>query len=227
MFVAVVAHARYGHPLRFYITPHCPHCPALAALKLRLVPVTASRPLGEGNRRYAKWPSLEPVAQPSALPGRWHALRAAVCAPLWLSWHLGICQALRALFWSVACGQSCGVCPRPPLCFAAARHQPCALVCPSAPRGGSLSPRALVVSFATGLVAAPARNTGATGLTACKPAWPLAYFFILKRQAATASALSCTLGVQWPRSSCTTMRCLTIRSTVLMRSITRQIGSLP
>ncbi len=49
--------------------------------------------------------------------------------------------------WSVACGQSCCVCPRPPLCFAAARHQPCALVCPSAPRGGSLSPRALVVGF--------------------------------------------------------------------------------
>ena len=49
--------------------------------------------------------------------------------------------------WSVACGQSCGVCPRPPLCFAAARHQLCALVCPSAPRGGSLSPRALVVGF--------------------------------------------------------------------------------
>ena len=49
--------------------------------------------------------------------------------------------------WSVACGQSCGVCPRPPLCFAAARHQPCALVCPSAPRGGSLSPRALAVGF--------------------------------------------------------------------------------
>ena len=41
-------------------------------LKLRLVPVTASRPSGEGNRRYAKWPSLESVAQPSALPGRWH-----------------------------------------------------------------------------------------------------------------------------------------------------------
>ena len=43
--------------------------------------------------------------------------------------------------WSVACGQSCGVRPRPPLCFAAARHLPCALVCPSAPQGGSLSPR--------------------------------------------------------------------------------------
>lgn len=44
--VAVVAPARYGHPLRFYITPHCPQCPPVAALKLRLVPVTASRPIG-------------------------------------------------------------------------------------------------------------------------------------------------------------------------------------
>ena len=101
VFVAVVAHARYGHPLRFYITPHCPQCPPVAALKLRLVSVTAARPSGEGNRRYAKWPSLESVAQPSALPGRLHALRAAVCAPLWLSWHLGIGQALRAV-WLVS-----------------------------------------------------------------------------------------------------------------------------
>jgi len=62
-----------------------------------LVSVTAARPSGEGNRRYAKWPSLESVAQPSALPGRWHALRAAVCAPLWLSWRCGIGQALRAV----------------------------------------------------------------------------------------------------------------------------------
>ena len=97
VYVAVVALARYGHPLRFYITPHCPQCPPVAALKLRLVPVTASRPSGEGNRRYAKWPSLESVAQPSALPGRIRALRAAVCAPLWLSWHLGLGQALRAV----------------------------------------------------------------------------------------------------------------------------------
>ena len=49
--------------------------------------------------------------------------------------------------WSVACGQSCRMCPRPPLCFAAARLQPCALVCPSAPRGGSLSPRAFAFGF--------------------------------------------------------------------------------
>ena len=101
VFVAVVAHARYGHPLRFYITPHCPQCPPVAALKLRLVSVTAARPSGEGNRRYAKCPSLESVAQPSALPGRLHALRAAVCAPLWLLWHRGIGQALRAV-WLVS-----------------------------------------------------------------------------------------------------------------------------
>ncbi len=75
-----------------------------------------------------------PYAPPSARPCGYRGTvalvrRCALCA------------------WSVACGQSCGVCPRPPLCFAAARHQPCALVCPSAPRGGSLSPRALVVGF--------------------------------------------------------------------------------
>ena len=104
-------------------------------------------------------PYAPPSARPCGCRGTWASVRrCALCA------------------WSVACGQSCGVCPRPPLCFAAARHQPCALVCPSAPRGGSLSPRACLVGFATGLVAAPARNTGATGLTACKPASPLAYF---------------------------------------------------
>ncbi len=162
VFVAVVALARYGHPLRFYITPHCPQCPPVAALKLRLVPVTASRPSGEGNRRYAKWPSLESVAQASALPGRWHALRAAVCAPLWLPWHLGIGQALRALFWPVACGQLSCVCPAHPVASPLSGFGP-ALVCPSAPKGLP-QPSAYWVSFATGLVAAHASNTGATGL---------------------------------------------------------------
>lgn len=145
--VAVVALARYGHPLRFYITPHCPQCPPVAALKLRLVPVTAARPSGEGNRRYAKWPSLESVAQPSALPGRWHALRAAICAPLWLSWHRGISQALRAV-WLVSGLRPVMWCvPPPTLVLRRCAAQPCALVCPSAPRGGSLSPRAFVFGF--------------------------------------------------------------------------------
>ena len=42
-------------------------------------------------------------------------------------WHLGFSQALRALFWFVACGHVSGVCPRPPLslaCFAASAARP-------------------------------------------------------------------------------------------------------
>ena len=101
-----------ARPLRqSYITPHCPQCPPVAALKLRLVPVTASRPSGEGNRRYAKLPSLErshsrrrfpvafaPYAPPSgslvaivapghqsgaarSVSGQWPAASHVVCAP--------------------------------------------------------------------------------------------------------------------------------------------------
>lgn len=174
--VAVVARARYGHPLRFYITPHCPQCPPVAALKLRLVPVTASRPSGEGNRRYAKWPSLESVAQPSALPGRWHALRAAVCAPLWLLWRCGIGQALRAV-WLVSGLRPVMLCVPPPTlvlrrCAASALRAGL----PVRPPRGLPQPARLGCWFATSLVADYARNTGLTGLTACKPAWPLAYF---------------------------------------------------
>ena len=84
--VAVVAHTRYGHPLRFYITPHFVKCAPVAALKLRLVPVTASRPSGEGNRRYAKWPSLESVAPPSARPcgyrGTWALVSCFASIPV-------------------------------------------------------------------------------------------------------------------------------------------------
>ena len=137
LFGAPVAHARYGHPLRFYITPHCPQCPPVAALKLRLVPVTASRPSGEGNRRYAKWPSLESVAQPSALPGRWNAPRAAVCAPLWLSWHLGIGQALRAV-WLVSGLRPVILCVPPPTLRAS-------------PASRALAPRGLPVRPPRGL----------------------------------------------------------------------------
>jgi hypothetical protein len=44
--VAVVALAHYGHPLRFNVMPHFVKCSPVAALKLRLVSHTASRPLG-------------------------------------------------------------------------------------------------------------------------------------------------------------------------------------
>ena len=72
----------------------------------------AKAPLGAGHRlralsgedygHYAKWPSLEAVEQPSALPARIRALRAAVCAPLWVCLHLGISQALRAVLCAPA-----------------------------------------------------------------------------------------------------------------------------
>ena len=54
------------------------------------------------------------VAQPSALPGRVRALRAAVWLPCGCCCTSGISQALRAVFWSVACGHSLCVCPAHP-----------------------------------------------------------------------------------------------------------------
>ena len=44
VFVAVVAHARCGHPLRFYIRPHFAKCSPVTALKLRLMSPTAGAP---------------------------------------------------------------------------------------------------------------------------------------------------------------------------------------
>ena len=51
-------HSRYRHTLRFYIRPHFRKCGAVATLKLHLVPHTAARPSGVGNRPYVKWPAL-------------------------------------------------------------------------------------------------------------------------------------------------------------------------
>ena len=110
--VAHVAHARYGHPLRFYIRPHFVKRPPVATLKLRLVPAAATRPTGLQNRPYAKWPSLEsgrvsrrrfPVA---ARPTRRRlgTLIAGV-AP----WHQSVRFA--QCFMSVACGQSPRISP--------------------------------------------------------------------------------------------------------------------
>ena len=115
----MVLHPRCGHTLRFYITPHCPQCPPVVSLKLHLVAVTAARPPGEGNG-----PLCKVVFAPFCL-----------CAAFWVSG-----QALRASHCSVACGQALASQPPPtpaPRRFAALA---CA-ACPSAPQGGSLSPR--------------------------------------------------------------------------------------
>ena len=167
--------------LRVYITPHFRKCSPVAALKLRLVSPTASRPNGfpkqalctvafASSGRVSRRRSSVAFA-PYAPP----PVRPCDCGGTWV-----LVRRCARCCWSVACGQSCGVCPRPPLCFAAARHQPCALVCPSAPRGGSLSPRACFVGFATGFVAGSARDTGATGLTACSPAYQSALNILKK-----------------------------------------------
>ena len=54
----MVLHSRYGHTLRFYIRPHFRKCGSVATLKLHLMPHTAARPSGIGNRPYVKWPTL-------------------------------------------------------------------------------------------------------------------------------------------------------------------------
>jgi hypothetical protein len=105
-FVAAVAHARCGHPLRFYIRPHFGKCPPVTALKLRFVSPTASRPSGfpkqalckvtfAGERSHNR--QRFPV---SACPTRrrLHALVLVVA-----SWHLVRRCAL--CVGSVACGQ--------------------------------------------------------------------------------------------------------------------------
>ena len=73
-----------------------------------------------------------PYAPPSARP--------CGCACTWASVRrCALCCR------SVACGQSCGVCPRPPVGLAAARLG-YVLNCPSAPQGGSLSQRAFALA---------------------------------------------------------------------------------
>ena len=122
-------------PLRqSYITPHCPQCPPVATLKLHLVPVTASRPSGEGNGPLCKIAFAgygRTAVGASRLLARPTRRRLA---PLWLLWRCGIGQALRAVFWSVACGQLSCVCPAHPVASPLRGFGP-ALVCPSAPKG--------------------------------------------------------------------------------------------
>ena len=115
--LAFVAFTRYGHPLRFYIRPHFVKWSPVAALKLRLVSSTAGEP-----SRVHKTGLMQ------------NGLR----------WGGSVRRsgAARKVFWSVTCGQSSCVCPRPPCgphrCAASAPRSGCG---PSAPQGGSLSPR--------------------------------------------------------------------------------------
>jgi hypothetical protein len=134
VFVACVAHARYGHPLRFYIRPHFGKCRTAATLKLRLVPHTASRPHGFPKQALCKVAfagygrtaigASRPLARPTRR--RLHAL-ALRC------WS-GINQALRAWFFISGLRPSTLGLPRPPWALPAARHRPARSARPP-PRG--------------------------------------------------------------------------------------------
>ena len=165
MCMASVVFARCGHPLRFYITPHCPQRlakgPLGAGHRLRALRVKATGVMQSGLRwrrshSRRRFPVAgTPYTPPSAPP--------CGCA---CTWALVRRSALGVL--SVDCGQSYGMCPRPPVGLTAARLGS-ALVCPSAPKGApSVSAPLLhywrLHPFAIKRVAAYAMNMGAKGL---------------------------------------------------------------
>ena len=83
-------------PLRqSYITPHCSQCPPVSRkLLLWQPPLRALRVKATGvMQNCLRWSGRTAVGASRSIP----ALRAAVCAPLWLSWRCGISQALRAV----------------------------------------------------------------------------------------------------------------------------------
>ena len=133
----LLAHPRYGHPLRFYITPHFRKCRAVVALKLHLVPHTAARPDGFPKQALCKVAFAGDGRTGVGAPrSRVHALRAAVCAPLWCPCTVALVRrcALRFGQWPTA---SHVVSAPPALGLAAARHWPARSARP--PPRGSLS----------------------------------------------------------------------------------------
>ena len=137
--VAVVGLARYGThfvALRVYIGCYFVKWPPAAALKLRFVASTASRPRGFTKPTLCKVPPLErshsrrrfPVAVLCPAP---YAPPSGSLVAVVALWHWSgasrsvLASGLRPVILCV---------PRPPCGLAAARHWPCA-GCPSAPKG--------------------------------------------------------------------------------------------
>jgi hypothetical protein len=138
-----VALARFGThcvALRVYIGCCFVKWSPVAALKLRLVSSTASPPHGFTKPTLCKVPPLGAVARPSALPGRIRALRAAVWRPC--GCRGGVASVRRCARRSVQCpaASHVGGAPAHPGGLPLRGFGP-ARGCPSAPQGGSLSPR--------------------------------------------------------------------------------------
>jgi hypothetical protein len=162
-------------PLRqSYITPHCSQCPPVSRkLLLWQPPLRALRVKATGvMQNCLRWSGRTAVGASRSLarPTR-HRLRAlvVVVAP----GHQSGAARCVAGQWPAASHVVCA--PAHP-CASPLRGISPARWSARPPPVGAPSARApLLLGFATGLVAGHARNTGATGLSACKPAWPLAY----------------------------------------------------
>ena len=103
-------------------------------------------------------PYAPPTARPCACRGTWALVRRfALCSGQWPA----------ASHWCV---------PPPTLMLRRCAASALRAGLPVRPPRGLPHPARLSLNFATRFVARSARHTGATGLTACKPAWPLAYF---------------------------------------------------
>ena len=111
--VAVLALARYSPR---FVLPNAAlplSDPPVAALNLRLVLVSASRPVGCRQQALCK----------AGFAGGGLAAAGAsrsTARPCGCRGSVAVVRRCALCGWSVACGQSCGVCPLPPLCFAAA-----------------------------------------------------------------------------------------------------------
>lgn len=129
-----------SRPLRqSYITPHCPQCqPVSRKLLLWLAPLRALRVKATGvMQNCLRWGRSHSRRRS---PGRIRALRAAVWLPCGGCGTMASVRRFAQGVWSVACGQSCCVCPARPCGLAAARHWPCAGL-PVRPQGAPSAQR--------------------------------------------------------------------------------------
>lgn len=183
MCVTVVTHPRYSHPLRFYIRPHFRKCSPVVPLKLHLVSPTASRPSGFPKQALCKvayaGTGASAVGAPRSLARptrrRLCALVIAVAPGYWLGAARGVVGQ-----WPAASHVVCA--PAHPQGLARFAGVGPARSARPPPKGAPSARAPPSLGFATNLVAGYARKTGAAGLTACKPAWPLAYFSGHERQ---------------------------------------------
>ena len=134
----MVRHSRSRHTLCFYITPHFAKCSPVAALKLRFVPPTASRPLGFAKQALCKVPyARQRSSQPSALPDRCAPTRYRLCALVLVWLRVVGSGASRSVLVSGLRPVMGVVLPRPP-----AGPRRCAALAPRRlpvrPPGGSL-----------------------------------------------------------------------------------------